>query len=314
MKLDLNEVNFRQGTQLKYRSAPSLDGDLSRLWTKRIRVLRQEVAQRLHGQEKMLEVLILGLITGGHVLLEGQPGLGKSTAINALCETLRIDVVHVQQSGDFIGANLVVVDEINHSQPEFRRTLLSAMQEKEVIFNDQHYYLDLPFVVIATRNPNPDAPPLTLAELDRFMINYTVPFPEFSQELQILNTHTKGADPFQKSLETILENQDLLTLQRLVTSVEIPDEERDFIVKCIASSRVSGVLDGLKEDFQGLSPRATINLGLTSQAMAFLDGDLCVKREHILKCLPLVISHRLRLTREGDTDDLCRQMAQAASA
>ena len=172
-------------------------------------------------RKQMLNNLLMGLITGGHVLLEGPCGVGKTTAIKTICELIECKLAVVHQCHDFIGANLVIINELDKADISFRKTLLNAMQEKEVVIGNDHFYLDLPFVVFCTINPGESGKlPLLKAELDRFMLHHRVVHPSYSEELEILSNELSQKETFHKSANNILNAKDLLEIQRLVLNLQ----------------------------------------------------------------------------------------------
>lgn len=289
-KLDLSQVNFQSDRKIKYRKPQKLTEVECESWWQRIHELRRKVSHRLIGQKDMLDCLLMGLLTGGHVLLHGEPGLGKSTAIQALCDQLHCKLAMVQKSQDFIGANLVIVDELERSDKSFRRALLTAMQEKEVVIGKQQFYLDLPFVVFCTINPSENGQlPLLQAELDRFMLHYRVPAPDLNEELAILAQHLNQSEVYDKSVDHILNAKDLLDLQRLVLNIHISAELRSKMVRTMAWVRTQK----FSSNWSGFSPRTTIYWAYAACAKAFLDGRTAVKSEDLNYVMQAVFSHRL---------------------
>lgn len=289
-KIDLTQVNFSTTKKIKYRNIPSISESQCQSWWLKLKILKKNIRLKLVGQHEMLDCLLMGLITGGHVLLQGPPGLGKSTAIHSLCELLKCSIAVVEKSQDFMGANLVVVNEVNRCEEAFRRSLLTAMQEKEIVVDNQHYYLDLPFVVFSTINPTESGTvPLLPAELDRFMVHYTVPPPEPEQELEILNRHLGKQEIFEKAIDYVFDSNDILELQRLVLTVTIEPAIRQKMVRTMAWARNQK----LEEKWYGFSPRTTINWAHVACARAFLNQRINVEIEDLTEVLNFVFSHRL---------------------
>ena len=289
-KIDLTQVNFSTTKKIIYRNIPSISDSQCQSWWLKLKILKTNIKRKLVGQHEMLDCLLMGLITGGHVLLQGPPGLGKSTAIHSLCELLECSISIVEKSEDFMGANLVIVDELNRCEEPLRRSLLTAMQEKEIVVDNQHYYLDLPFVVFSTVNPTESGRfPLLKAELDRFMLHYSVDPPEPEQELEILNRHLGKQEVFEKAIDYVFDATDILELQRLVRTVHIEPSLRQKMVQTIAWVRKQKI----DTKWHGFSPRTTINWAHVACARAFLNERINVEIQDLTDVLGFVFSHRL---------------------
>lgn len=289
-KLDLEEVNFQSSKKLKYRIYSSPTSEQLESWWLRIRILRKNVGFQLVGQTQMLNSLLMGLITGGHVLLQGPPGVGKTTALKTLCDLLRCKFAIVHKTPDFIGANLVVINELDRCDDSFRRSLLNVMQEKEVVIGNEHFYLDLPFVVFCTINPREDGRiPLLNTELDRFMLHYRVNHPSSCEEFEILSKNLGQKEVFSKSIEHVLDAKDLLEIQRLVLSLQFDDSLKQRMVKTMEWVRQQQQ----NEVWSGFSTRSTLNWARAACANAFLKERTNVELEDLGEVMPVVFSHLL---------------------
>lgn len=289
-KLNIEDVNFNSTKRLKYRDYQSPTNHDLEPWWLRMRVLRKNVGFKLVGQKQMLHNLLLGLITGGHVLLEGPPGIGKTTAIKALCELIDSKLALAQKCQDFIGANLVVINEIDRTNDSFRKDLLDAMQEKEVVIGNEHFYLDLPFVVFSTINPSENGKiPLRQAELDRFMLCHRVPHPSYSEELVILSNELIQNQVFSKSIDTVLDSKDLLEIQRLVHNLQFD--------KCLMERISETITWNRKQQFDspwsGFSTRTSINWARAACANAFLAERSKVELTDLIEVMQSVFYHLL---------------------
>src|SRR5512143_2197974 len=255
-----------------------------------------EVGKIIVGQTYMIERILIGLLTGGHVLLEGVPGLAKTLTVRTLCEAItakfaRIQftpdllpadvigtVIYNQQRGEFtsklgpVFANLVLADEINRAPAKVQSALLEAMQERQVTIGDKTYPLPSPFVVMATQNPieQEGTYPLPEAQIDRFMLMVKVGYPSKSEERQIMDRMT-GQVVLRAS--PVVTPQELVEARKVVRDVYLDDRVKDYIVEVVFASR-EPELRGMKDlsgfiDY-GASPRASIALALAARAHAFL--------------------------------------------
>ncbi len=290
-KLDLEQVNFQSTKRLKYRSYNSPSSEQLEAWWLRIDLLKKNIGFKLIGQKQMLDSLLMGLITGGHVLLEGPPGVGKTTALRALCNLIHCKFAIINKCHDFIGTNLVVINELDRCDDSFRKVLLGAMQEKEVVIANEHFYLDLPFVVFCTINPGEDGRiPLLKPELDRFMLYHRVGHPSPSEELEILSKNLGQKEAFSEPTEPIFDVKDLLEIQRLVLSLEFNDSLKERMVKAMSWIRQE---QRSNTRWSGFSTRGTLNWARAACANAFLEKRTGVELSDLSKVLPFVFSHLL---------------------
>ncbi len=292
--------------------------------------LLNEVGKVIVGQQYMVERILVGLLTGGHVLLEGVPGLAKTLTVRTLCDAIhakfaRIQftpdllpadligtVVYNQQKGEFtsklgpIFANLVLADEINRAPAKVQSALLEAMQERQVTIGDRTYPLPEPFVVMATQNPieQEGTYPLPEAQIDRFMLMVKVGYPSREEERKIMDRMTQ---PDASRAEPVVTPGELLDARRVVKQVYVDEKVKDYIVDVVFATR-EPTKRGLKELGQlvefGASPRASIALNLAARAHAFLRHRGYVTPEDVKAVGPDVLRHRLVLTYEADAEEV----------
>ncbi len=289
-----------------------------------------EVAKVIVGQRYMVERVLIGLITGGHVLLEGVPGLAKTLTVSTLAQVMeahfqRIQftpdllpadiigtVIYTPQTGEFsakkgpVFANLVLADEINRAPAKVQSALLEAMQEKQVTIGDVTHRLPQPFLVMATQNPieQEGTYPLPEAQLDRFMLMLRVGYPDKSEERQIMDrmTGTSAQTP-----QEVISPDRLIQAREVINQIYIDEKIRDYIVDVVFATRAPADY-GLAEldDYieYGASPRASINLNLAARAHAFLRHRGYVTPEDVKSIGPDVLRHRLVLTYEAEAEEI----------
>ena len=288
------------------------------------------VAKRVVGQEVMVERLLVGLLTGGHVLLEGVPGLAKTLAVSTLAEAIHTSFRRIQFTpdllpADIIGtmvfdqktsefypkkgplfANIVLADEINRAPAKVQAALLEAMQERQVTIGDESYALEEPFLVLATQNPieHEGTYPLPEAQLDRFMLKIHVDYPDREDEKEILWRMSSG-EPIE--IQHVAEPSDILMLRQKISEVYMDQKIVDYIVDVVRATRDPqrvglGNLQPLIA--YGASPRATIYMARTARAHAFLRGRTYVVPEDIKSMAHDVLRHRVLLTFEAEAEDV----------
>jgi MoxR-like ATPase len=289
-----------------------------------------EIGKVIVGQQHMVERILVGLLTGGHVLLEGVPGLAKTLTVRTLCDSIHAKfarvqftpdllpadligtVVYNQQKGEFssklgpIFANLVLADEINRAPAKVQSALLEAMQERQVTIGDRTYPLPDPFVVMATQNPieQEGTYPLPEAQVDRFMLMVKVGYPSRDEERKIMDRMTQ---PEPSRAEPVVTQAELLDARKIVKQVYVDDKVKDYIVDVVFATR-EPAKHGLKDlapliEF-GASPRASIALNLAARAHAFLRHRGYVTPEDVKAIGPDVLRHRMVLTYEADAEQL----------
>jgi MoxR-like ATPase len=304
--------------------------------------LNGELGKVVVGQEAMVSRLMVGLLTDGHVLLEGVPGLAKTTVITALAQALSVDFSRIQFTPDLLPAdligtmiyvpgdgsfttrkgpifsNLVLADEINRAPSKVQSALLEAMQERQVTIGNETYSLDRPFLVLATQNPieQEGTYPLPEAQVDRFMLKVTITYPEPDEERKVLDM---ALDETTRPVQAVLSPQDIFDMQDVVRMIYIDDQIKDYIVSIVRATRdpKSFKLDDISPlvDF-GASPRASIFLGKGARAIAFLNGRGYVTPQDVKDIAYDVLRHRVILTYEAEaeemtSDDVIRQILSA---
>ena len=289
-----------------------------------------EVEKVIVGQRTMIERLLVGLLAGGHVLLEGVPGLAKTLAVRTLSRVLRLsfsriqftpdllpaDVIGTQiynpRSGEFsikkgpVFANLVLADEINRAPAKVQSALLEAMQEKQVTIGDHTYPLEQPFLVMATQNPieQEGTYPLPEAQVDRFMLKIKLNYPNKDEELAILN-RMAAVEP-SLDVRALLAPEDVFRLRQSLDQIYVDDKIKRYIVDVVHATRRPGEyqLDIAPYIQVGASPRATIFLTRAAKGQAFLDGRGYVTPQDIKTIGYDVLRHRVSITYEAEAEDI----------
>ena len=289
-----------------------------------------EVGKRVVGQHYMVERLLIGMLTGGHVLLEGVPGLAKTLTVKTLAETidttfqriqctpdlLPADVlgtqVYDQSTGQFtvkrgpIFANIILADEINRAPAKVQAALLEAMQEKQVTIGGTTFKLEEPFLVLATQNPieQEGTYPLPEAQVDRVMLTLRVGYPTRDEEKEIMRRMASG-DPI--DVQAVASPTAILEARHRITELYMDDRIMDYIVDIVHATRAPADA-GLKELAPlieyGASPRATIALAQASRAHAFLRGRAFVTPDDVKAIAPDVLRHRVLTTYEAEAEDV----------
>lgn len=283
------------------------------------------------GQTYMVERLLIGLLTGGHVLLEGVPGLAKTLTVNSLASCISSDFQRIQFTPDLLPAdligtmiydqstrefvprkgpvftNLLLADEINRAPAKVQSALLEAMQERQVTIGDTSYKLDAPFLVLATQNPieQEGTYPLPEAQVDRFMLMIKVDYPSRTEERQIMDLVTESASMPRPG--AVVTAQEVLAAQELIRKIYIDDKLKDYIVDLIFATRAPEqyrLREIAKYIEYGASPRATIFLNLAARAHAFIRGRAFVTPEDVKAVAYDVLRHRVVLTYEAEAEEL----------
>ena len=288
-----------------------------------------EVHRVIVGQKYMVERLLIGLLTRGHILLEGVPGLAKTLAVKTLSSAIatkfqRIQftpdllpadligtMIYSQKDGTFspkkgpLFANLILADEINRAPAKVQSALLEAMQERQVTIGDQTYPLEEPFLVLATQNPieHEGTYPLPEAQIDRFMLKLKIDYPDPKEERQILDLMSQD-DPV--SVAEVVTPADILRVREVVKEVYVDDRIKDYIVQLVFATRKPQEFKlDLRDLIQfGASPRATIYLAQASRAHAFIKGRGYVTPEDIKAIGMDVLRHRIILTYEAEAEEV----------
>ena len=283
--------------------------------------IRVELDKVIIGQHYMIDRLLIGLLTNGHVLLEGVPGLAKTLTVSSLAKVISTDfqriqftpdllpadligtLIYNQKEGDFfvkrgpIFANIILADEINRSPAKVQSALLEAMQEKQVTIGEETFKLDEPFLVLATQNPveQEGTYPLPEAQVDRFMLKLKIGYPTENEELEIMRRMAKtGVKTILKARETVNE-------------IYIDEKVEKYIVDLVFATRKpkNYGLDDLADLISfGASPRATINLNLAARAQAFMEHRAYVTPEDVRTIAMDVLRHRIIPTFEAEAEDI----------
>jgi MoxR-like ATPase len=289
-----------------------------------------EVGKVIVGQKPMVERVLIGLLTGGHVLIQGVPGLAKTMTIKTISDTLHAQFSRIQFTPDLlpadivgttiynphtgafsakkgpIFANLVLGDEINRAPAKVQSALLEAMQERQVTIGDTTYPLPQPFLVMATQNPieQEGTYPLPEAQLDRFMLMVKVGYPTREEERTIMDRMTSMAAP---KAEAVVHLEELMNARSVVNQVYVDEKIRDYIVDVVTATRAPKDfgLEGIGDFIEyGASPRASIYLCLAARAHAFLRHRGFVTPEDIKSVGPDILRHRIILTYEAEAEEV----------
>ena len=289
----------------------------------------QQVNHVLVGQENLVHRMLVGLLTGGHLLIEGVPGLAKTTAVASLAKAVNTGFQRLQFTPDLLPAdligtqvyrpqdqtfvvqkgpifsNLILADEINRAPAKVQSALLEAMQERQVTIGSETFMLPDPFLVMATQNPVEQEGTYQLpeAQTDRFMLKVIVDYPSRNEELQILRRMSKTAPKYE--IEAVTSPEEILFARTLVDQIHLDEKVENYIVDLVMATRrpqsYGLKLDGLIQ-FGG-SPRATINLALAAKANAFLAGRGYVTPQDVKQLALDVLRHRVVITYEAEAEE-----------
>jgi MoxR-like ATPase len=295
-----------------------------------VRPLQQEMGRVIVGQKHLIDRLLIALVTNGHVLLEGVPGLAKTLSLKTLAGAVSLKFQRVQftpdmlpadivgtmiynpQDGGFrtkhgpIFSNLILADEINRAPAKVQSALLEAMQERQVTLGDTTYELPNPFLVLATQNPleQEGTYPLPEAQVDRFMMKVIIDYPNRPEERAILEAMATSEPSL--SVQPVVSVEEIARARHVVNSIYVDDKIKDYIVDLVLATRnpkAAGLdLNGYIQT--GASPRATINLTLASRAAAFLDGRGYVTPQDVKKLAPDVLRHRVAVSYEAEAENI----------
>ena len=291
--------------------------------------LIDEIGQVIVGQEQLIQRMLIGLLGNGHLLIEGVPGLAKTTAVACLAQGIDTGFQRIQFTPDLLPAdlvgtlvyrpqdqqfvvqrgpifsNLILADEINRAPAKVQSALLESMQERQVTIGSETFPLDEPFLVLATQNPveQEGTYPLPEAQMDRFMLKVVVGYPNRQQEQLILQRMSRTKTDL--AVRPVMHPADILQARRLVDEIHIDSRVEDYIVDLVMATREPQEyqlpLDGLIE--YGVSPRATISLTLAARANAFLQGRGYVVPQDVKDLALDVLRHRLIVTYEAEAED-----------
>ena len=305
------------------QTAASADAEL-------VQGVMRQVARRVVGQDYMVERLLIGLLTGGHVLLEGVPGLAKTLTVRTLAEAIRTSFQRIQFTPDLlpadvvgtqvfdqgtgqfsvkrgpIFANVILADEINRAPAKVQSALLEAMQEKQVTIGGQTFKLAEPFLVLATQNPieQEGTYPLPEAQLDRFMLKLRVGYPTRDEEKEIMR-RMAGGEPI--TLTPTASPEQIMEARKRISELYMDERIVDYIVEIVHATRApadAGLGDLAPLIEFGASPRATIALAQASRAHAFLRGRTFVTPDDVKAIAPDVLRHRVLTSFEADAEEV----------
>jgi MoxR-like ATPase len=293
-------------------------------------MINMEMSKVIVGQKQMVERLLIGLLSNGHILLEGVPGLAKTLAIKSLANCVEAKFSRIQFTpdllpADLIGtmiysqkkeefvvkkgpifANFILADEINRAPAKVQSALLEAMQERQITIGENSYKLDEPFLVMATQNPieQEGTYPLPEAQVDRFMMKVVIPYPTKEEEKMILNQHLEADYP---ATHSVIKPEDIVKARAIVKEVYIDEKISNYITDIVFATRYPSdyKLDKFTSLINyGASPRATINLALAAQAFAFIKRRGYVIPEDIRAVCHDVLRHRIGLSYEAEAENI----------
>jgi len=299
-----------------------------------IDVLFNEISKTIVGQKTMIERLVVGLLSNGHILLEGVPGLAKTLAIKTLASSMQAKfqriqftpdllpadlvgtLIYNQKDGNFaikkgpIFANFILADEINRAPAKVQSALLEAMQERQVTIGETTFKLDDPFLVLATQNPieQEGTYPLPEAQVDRFMLKVKITYPSKEEEQKIMKLNTGTVNNI---INAVVSKDDILKARNLVQEIYMDEKIERYILDIVFATRSPKDygMDELTELISyGGSPRATINLALGARAMAFIRRRGYVIPEDVRSICSDVLRHRIAVTYEAEAEDITSEI------
>lgn len=294
-----------------------------------IQDVRKELGKVIIGQHNLINRLLIGLMSDGHMLLEGVPGLAKTLSIKSLAKCLDLRFSRIQFTPDLlpadvtgtkvynqelnkfdvrkgpIFANFILADEINRAPAKVQSALLEAMQERQVTIGEQTFLLDEPFLVLATQNPieQEGTYPLPEAELDRFMLKIKIDYPNEIEEQLIIRNQIK-AEPLEQ-IRVVTTAEEIRAARKLVRQVVVDEKIEQYIIRIVFATRFpekNGLGDFKNKISYGASPRASIYLAMAAKANAFMDGRDYVIPDDIKEICKDVLRHRIGLTYEAQAD------------
>lgn len=299
-----------------------------------VRALEEEIGRIIVGQKYLVEGLLIGLLSNGHVLLEGLPGLAKTLTVRTLAASIQTGFQRIQFTPDLLPAdlvgtliynprtgeftpkhgplfsNLILADEINRAPAKVQSALLEAMQERQVTIGDTTYTLPDPFLVLATQNPIEQEGTYQLpeAQLDRFMLKLNVVYPSKAEERHILDLMATSSPRFE--VNPVVEPRQIIEAREIVNAIFVDDRVRDYIVDVVWATREPAKY---KLDLEGLirygaSPRATIYLTLAARAHAFLHGRGYVTPQDVKSVGLNVLRHRIIISYEAEAEQVTTEM------
>ena len=293
--------------------------------------LKNGMSNVIAGQDELINKLIIAMLSDGHILLEGVPGLAKTLMVKTLSKLIKTDfqriqftpdmlpadllgtLVYNQKTGEFdirkgpVFSNIILADEINRSPAKVQSALLEAMQERQITIGEETFFLDEPFLVMATQNPieQEGTYPLPEAQVDRFLFKLIVNYPTKDSERIILRQNTKAANT--KTLDSMITAKEIIDAQEIIGEIYVDEKVEDYVLNLIFATRdpsnngledLSGIIDF------GASPRATINLIRAAKARAFTEGRGYITPEDIRYIGADILRHRIILTYEAEAEEL----------
>ena len=306
-----------------------------------LRQITAEIGKVIVGQKRVVERMLTGLLCDGHLLLEGVPGLAKTTAVKTIAAVIRTTFQRIQFTPDLLPAdilgtqvyrpdtgsfeikkgpifhNIILADEINRAPAKVQSALLEAMQERQVTISETTFPLEWPFLVFATQNPieQEGTYPLPEAQIDRFMLKIKVDYPSPDEEKEIMDRVYRGVT---ENINGVIEVSQIKSAKQTIQSIHMEEKIVDYIVRIATASRnpeAFGLADIAPMIAYGASPRASIWLGLASRAHAFLNGRGYVTPQDVKSMAPDVLRHRILLSYEAEaeeksTDDLIKVLLE----
>lgn len=305
-----------------------MNTSVSTRYHEKIEQLYEEVSKVIVGQRLLINRLLIGIFTGGHILLEGVPGLAKTKTVSVLASTLNLNFQRIQFTpdllpADIIGtmvynpkegsffvrkgpifANVILADEINRAPAKVQSALLEAMQEKQVTIGEASYMLERPFFVLATQNPieHEGTYPLPEAQLDRFMMRVRVDYLTKDEELEVMRRMARFQA--EQPTEAVLTAQDIFYIRQLLNEIALSESLERYIVELVFATRYPkdyGIAEARYVAY-GASPRATIAMNMAARAYAFLQQRNFVLPDDIKAVAPDVLNHRIILNYEAEAD------------
>lgn len=289
-----------------------------------VAALRKEINKVIVGQEYMVDRILTGLLTGGHILLEGVPGLGKSLAASTVANAVGVDFkriqftpdllpadilgteIYHQKTGEFVikkgpvFSNFILADEINRAPAKVQSALLEAMQEKQVTIGETTYPLSRPFLVIATQNPleQQGTYPLPEAQQDRFMLKLKIQYPQKSEEREIIRRYAHE-ESWEESIGRVITREDIFNMGKCVDSIYLDEKIENYVLDIVFRTREPSPYIAC-----GASPRASINLIRAAKCRAFMEGRQFVTPDDVKAMVYDVLRHRVLLSYEAEAQDV----------
>ena len=307
-------------------SAAELDGQVAEVQSA-LEQARAEIGKRVVGQDAVVDGMLMALVAGGHVLLEGAPGLAKTRGVRALAEVVEASYSRIQftpdllpadligtmvyrpQTGEFVArrgpifAQIVLADEINRAPAKVQSALLQAMEERQITIGEQTFALPQPFMVLATQNPleHEGTYPLPEAQLDRFLLKLQVPYPSFADEVAVVRLVGDQADA---QLRRMLDPQRVADLQRIISQVLVDHRIEEYIVAIVRATRAADGVEHARFVEHGASPRASIAFYRCSKIHAVLQGRAYVIPEDVKAVAAPLLRHRIITSYQAESEQV----------